>query len=308
MKFSITNGVRVVEVPAKDFRVILYDAKKKAMGPNRCTGGYFGKYKDEDGEQYILPAGHVVCDFEATNERVRLRCEQRGTFKGGRLHYTTTLNGRPLSTLIVRSGIANIREVSAAPSVCTYAISGLPVLRNGSAVGYEAALAQGWDGSPVRPTYHIFVGVKSSNADTVYVLGMKTTTGNLLESGEAARKCKALGLRDVIKLDGGGSYYINAGGNIQTTAENRHICTILDFGPLEGNPYAAPAGTLYPGSSNTTGVCWLQWELNDRGYRCELDGSFGPKTKAQLEAYQAANGLKVDGICGPATLASLRRK
>lgn len=308
MKYSIINGIRVVEVPARDLRVILYDDRKKAMGPNRCTGGYFGKYKDEDGERYILPAGHVVCDFEATNERVRLRCEQRGVFKGGRLYYTAPLNGRPLSTLFILNGAAYVREVPAAPSVCSYAISGLPVLRSGNPVGYEAALAQGWDGSPVRPTLHIFAGVKSNIADTVYILGMKTSTGNLLTSGEAARKCKTLGLRDVIKLDGGGSYYINAGGNIQATAENRHICTILDFGPLEGNPYAAPTRTLYPGSSDTTGVCWLQWELTDRGYRCELDGDFGPTTTKQLKAYQEANGLTPDGICGPATRASLLKK
>ena len=305
MKFSIINGVRVVEVPASDFRVVLYDAKKKAMGPNRCTGGFFGKYKDEDGEQYILPAGHVVCDYEATNERVRLRCEQRGTFKGGRLHYTTTLSGRPLSTLIVRSGMANIMEVSAAPSVCKYAISGVPVLRNGIRVGEEEVYVQGWDRSSMRATMHIFAGIKSSNADTIYVLGMKTTTGNLVSSGEAANKFKAMGLLDVIKLDGGGSYYLNAGGITHATAENRHICTILDFGQPDGNPYAAPTWTLYPGSTDTSSVYWLQYALTERGYRCNLDGSFGPATTKQLKAYQAASGLTVDGICGPATRAAL---
>lgn len=307
MKFSIENGIRVVEVPAKDFRVILYDAKKKAMGPNRCTGGFFGKYKDEDGAQYILPAGHVVCDFEATNERVRLRCEQRGVFKGGRLHYTTTLKGRPLSALIVRSGMANVMEVNAAPSVCSYAISGVPVLRNGVRVGEEEVYLQGWDASSMRATMHIFAGIKRSNADTIYVLGMKTTTGNLVTSGEAANKFKALGFRDVIKLDGGGSYYLNAGGITHATAENRHICTILDFGQVEGNPYAEPTRTLYPGSTNTSGVYWLQYALTERGYRCELDGSYGPKTEKQLRAYQAANGLTVDGICGPVTRASLNK-
>lgn len=307
MKFSIQNGIRVVEVPAKDFRVIMYDARKKAMGPNRCNAGFFGNYR-EQGELFTLPAGHVVCDYEATSKWNRHYCEQRGTFKGGRLYYSAPLNGAALSTLVVRSGMANVVEVGAAPSVCSYAISGVPVLRIGKAVRYEGARAQGWDGSSLYATMHIFAGIKANNADTVYILGMKTTTGNLLSSGEAARKCKALGLRDVIKLDGGGSYYLNAGGNIQATAENRRVCTVIDFGVLEGNPYAAPTRTLYPGSSNTSGVCWLQYELTDRGYRCKLDGSFGPDTTKQLKAYQAANGLEVDGICGPATRASLLKK
>ena len=308
MKFSIENGIRIVEVPAWDFRVILYDGKKKAMGPDRCTGGFFGKYKDEDGAQYILPAGHVVCDYAATNERVRLRCEQRGIFRGGRLYYTTTLNGKPLSTLIVRNGSAKIQESAGATVSCSYAISGIPVLRDGKAVDLATATLQGWDRSSLRATMHIFLGIKSSPADTIYVLGMKTTTGNLLESGEAARKLKAMGFYDAIKLDGGGSYYLNAGGITHATAENRHICTILDFGQAEGNPYAAPTRTLYPGSSLTSGVYWLQYELNDRGYPCKLDGSYGPATIKQLLAFQKANGLAADGICGPATRAALLKK
>jgi murein L,D-transpeptidase YcbB/YkuD len=35
------------------------------------------------------------------------------------------------------------------------------------------------------------------------------------------------------------------------------------------------------------------------------DGHFGPQTEAALRAYQARNGLTVDGICGPATWRSI---
>ena len=110
---------------------------------------------------------------------------------------------------------------------------------------------------------------------------------------------------DVIKLDGGGSFYFNAAGNTVSTYENRRVCTILDFGENEGNPYAVPTSTLRAGSSNRSGVYWLQWELTDHGFPCELDGSFGPATLRQLKAYQQAAGLAVDGSCGPATRASL---
>lgn len=306
MKFSIVNGVRVVEVPVQDFRVILLDAKKKAMGPDRCNAGFFGNYKEE-GELFTLPAGHVVCDYEATGKWTRHYCEQRGIFRGGRLYYTATLKGKPLPTLIVRNGSARIQEVAGAPSACSYAISGVPVLRDGKAVDLATETLQGWDMSSLRATMHIFLAVKSSPSDTVYVLGMKTTTGNLVDSGEAARKLKAMGFHDAIKLDGGGSYYLNAGGITHATAENRRVCTILDFGQPEGNPYAAPTRTLYPGSSDTSGVYWLQYELAERGYPCKLDGSYGPATTKQLKAFQKANGLAVDGICGPATRAALKK-
>ena len=36
-----------------------------------------------------------------------------------------------------------------------------------------------------------------------------------------------------------------------------------------------------------------------------VDGNFGPKTEAVLKAYQAAHGLAVDGVYGPATQSSL---
>ncbi len=304
MKFSIVNGVRVVEVPVQDFRVILLDAKKKAMGPDRCNAGFFGNYKEE-GELFTLPAGHVVCDYEATGKWTRHYCQQRGIFRGGRLYYTASLNLKPLSTLVVRSGSASIQESAEAPASCSYAISGVPVLRDGKTVDLAAVTLQGWDMSSLRATMHIFLAIKISPADTVYVLGMKTTTGNLVDSGEAARKLKAMGFHDAIKLDGGGSYYLNAGGITHATAENRRVCTILDFGQAEGNPYAAPTRTLYPGSAQTSGVYWLQYALTERGYPCTVDGSFGPATVKQLKAFQKANGLTVDGICGPATRAAL---
>lgn len=313
MKFYIEGGVRVVEVPVKDFRVILYDARKKAMGRNRCNGGFFANYS-EKGEAFTLPVGHLVCDFEATSKWARKYCGERGQLIGSRFcfdsgawSYGNELHGNALATLVVSDCGASVQDLRNAP-VANYAISGVPVLRNGFQVPHQTVKGQGWSESSLYATYHVFVGVKEPGASTVYVMGMRTTTWNMVRTGEAARKMKALGMRDVIKLDGGGSYYFNAGGNIQTTAENRRVCTILDFGPLDGNPYAAPTRSLYPGSSDTTGVCWLQWELTNRGYRCELDGSFGPNTTKQLRAYQAANGLEVDGICGPATRASLQKK
>lgn len=312
MKFSIESGIRIVEVTAQDFRVILYDGKKKAMGPNRCNAGFFGGYK-EQGDLFTLPVGHLIADYEASSEWTRKYCQERGAIKGGKVYhnanaYPNTFKGKRLSTLVVSGARANILDLLQVPDTYEYAISGVPVVRDGKAVEYVAAQTQGWEDSSLYGTMHIFAGIKSQTATSVYIMAMKTTSGNLLKSKEVYRKFQAIGMWDVIKLDGGGSFYFNAAGNTLATAENRRVCTILDFGHSDGNPYAAPTKTLLLGSGNKSGVYWLQWELTAHGFPCEVDGSFGPATLRQLKAYQKANGLEVDGSCGPATRASLLRK
>lgn len=63
--------------------------------------------------------------------------------------------------------------------------------------------------------------------------------------------------------------------------------------------------TLRRGSQGQS-VAYLQSLLNAAGYDCGLiDGKYGTKTENAVKALQEANGLKVDGICGPATWALL---
>lgn len=307
MKYSKRNGIHIVEVPVRDFRVILCDAPKKSGGSNYANAGFFGNFK-EGRDTFTLPVGHVVADYTATSPHTRHYCGERGEFHGkkltfdcGKWAYGNQFYGKPVSTLVISGGRAKIEDLKTLPSV-DYAVSGIPIIRTGQDVLFSSYVkSQGWNASPLYATWHTFVGVKADRS-LVYVMGMKTKTGNMITSGEAYKAFKELGFQDVIKLDGGGSFHFNVGGKVkQTTLGNRRINTIISF---SRNPWPSPTRTLVKGRKGAD-VKWLQWELRDRGFVCDVDGSFGPGTKAALIKFQASVGLTQDGSCGPATRTAL---
>jgi Putative peptidoglycan-binding domain-containing protein len=58
--------------------------------------------------------------------------------------------------------------------------------------------------------------------------------------------------------------------------------------------------------SHGAGVVTLQERLRDLGYNPgQVDGVFGPNTKAAVLSFQRAQGLAADGIVGPRTQAAL---
>ncbi len=79
------------------------------------------------------------------------------------------------------------------------------------------------------------------------------------------------------------------------------------FAAKKVNPYVMPTRVLRLGSMGDD-VRWMQWELTERGFsvgEAGIDGSFGRDTQAALLAFQQANALETDGICGPKTRAAL---
>lgn len=60
--------------------------------------------------------------------------------------------------------------------------------------------------------------------------------------------------------------------------------------------------------SRGTDVTYLQYRLTEKGYIVgEIDGDFGSKTAKAVREYQVQHGLKVDGIVGAKTWASLEK-
>jgi hypothetical protein len=52
----------------------------------------------------------------------------------------------------------------------------------------------------------------------------------------------------------------------------------------------------------------LQTSLNSKGYKLNVDGIFGKLTLDAVKNYQSKNGLKADGLVGPATLTKIKAK
>jgi peptidoglycan hydrolase-like protein with peptidoglycan-binding domain len=72
---------------------------------------------------------------------------------------------------------------------------------------------------------------------------------------------------------------------------------------VRNDPLTRP--TVQVGSSGDV-VVDLQRRLTVAGFDPgKADGEFGPRTRDAVKAFQKANGLKVDGICGPKTWTAL---
>lgn len=237
MKYYKTNNVHIVEVPIKDFKIIMNDSSKKSAAPrNYCNAGFFANYS-ENNQPFTLPVAHLLCDYDATSYATKKYCTERGKFNGDKFTFDsfTWSYGNPfykksISTLLVDNSKAEIKEVVSVPSCYSYAISGVPIIRDGVDVSYNNFVkAQGWDGSPLYATWHTFIGLKK-DSDLIYVMGMKTTTYNMVATSEAYKKFNALGMYDVIKLDGGGSFHMNVNGKaVASTWENRRVNSIICF-------------------------------------------------------------------------------
>lgn len=74
------------------------------------------------------------------------------------------------------------------------------------------------------------------------------------------------------------------------------------------NPYSTKVKTFVPYTMNNSksNVISIQKKLQEKGYDPKgIDGIYGPGTKAAIKKFQSDQGLKPDGICGPATKKAL---
>lgn len=114
------------------------------------------------------------------------------------------------------------------------------------------------------------------------------------------------------------STYLRRGDILVTSTSGHTVMVLSDGSKAEKNvpPAQTTSGTaktyalgdrLLKKGCDGSDVKQLQEKLNAAGYDCgKADGDFGKKTEAAVKAFQSNNGLDVDGVVGPKTLAALR--
>lgn len=203
------------------FLIVYHDAKKAGANYlNYSNAGFFSP-----GKTYTLPVANLVC--EPWSIPIEGRAEAMKHLVNGKLRFATSDKhtdqfwGKKVSTLVVPvSGNPYIGEMSDAPLDCKYAISGIPIIRNGMVVSKTEAMKQGWDASPFYSTMRTCVGLR--NGEIWLIQGKDSIEG--IQS-----KIKTEGFNDCIALDGGGSAYFKDGNTVRRTFENRRINNLIVF-------------------------------------------------------------------------------
>lgn len=302
-KYYKQNNVHIIECSPDEFSIVLKnDRKKNLIEKTYVNANFFAGYK-ENKEYFTLPVGHLVCDFDSNSEVVKKYCKERGKFDGdkfcfdsGSFSYMNQFYGKAVSTFVIKNGKPQVIDLVHADLTYDYAVSGVPIIRNGQDVKfYTYVVGQGWDATTLYATKHIFLGLKP-NSDTIYIMGWKSSKSNMIYSAEAYKKFSSMGFSEVIKLDGGGSYMMKYNGTtIDSTTENRvdnaYIIIKESNKTTQGdNPYSKPTRTL---QRNNIGddVKWIQTQLKRAGYSVDVDGSFGPTTQKYFQEY-AVNKLE----------------
>lgn len=235
IKYYVESGIHTIKCSPSEFKLVLIDQRKKNIDKSTYTNAnFFGNYS-EKGEPFTLPAGHLIAKYEATSKWEKHYCQERGKFIGDKFIFDAgkwsgdkQFYDKDLTTFYIQNGKSYIDNMKELNTNYTYAVSGVPVMRNGNDVKFKIdVIGEGYNASVLYATKHIFIGLKK-NDNNIYIMGYKTKTSNLIYSAEMYKKLKALNYYDVIKLDGGGSYHFEVNNQVKDTmSENRRISAII---------------------------------------------------------------------------------
>ena len=188
---------------------------------------------------------------------------------------------------------------------------------NGAATPESAAAWYGrqWAGGVARPCFYASASTTQANVvPVIEAAGIARSSARLWTAhyglGEhicGPQSCGALG------IDADGTQWTSS-------AMGRDLDQSLLMADFFGTPPAPPVPSPVPawqeqamkalplvteGDKDTQAVRTVQGLLCARGHAVAVDGDFGGLTLRALRDFQAARGLAVDGIAGPATWVAL---
>ena len=212
--FSWKNeaGIYVIKIPVDKFNIVMWNkAKKTTKIKNYCNAGFFAS-----GKLTTEPMGNLIVNGKVESETIN----SYGNLANKKLH-TLCIDKNNQITLELCKQLERDKY--------KYAISGLPVTLNSEDVSWKnVCKPQGWTGGELRATKHICISYDNEN---IYIFGLETTAK---QPGTAItqiyKKLKHTGLKNILKLDGGGSFVIDINGkNVDVTSENRRVNNLITF-------------------------------------------------------------------------------
>ena len=219
----------------KDFSIVYWDkSKKKWTAESYINGGFFGYFK-EGNLDFTLPVGNLVCDVTPESSlKYAVEKYWKPYISAGKFRFGTANNsseqfkGKAISTFVLPSnGKPYVAEMTAPPVGCRYAISGIPVIRDGADVSYNKVVKpQGWDVSPFYATTRNFIGLKGT---AIYIVSGTSKTSNFVATSEVYEALKAFGFDQVLALDWGGSAYHKYKGKADFVWGDRQINNIIVY-------------------------------------------------------------------------------
>ena len=201
------NNVHVQVIDTWNFKIEDADARKRNIRlDNYANAGFFATL--DSGE--TIPVGNLVIDGHIITDAKN----QAAWLSTARKAQTTLVVHNDNTAEFVKTD-----DMMTVPAV-KYAVSGVPIIRNGYRVGLDAIKAEGYSGAELYDTWHGFIGIRANRL--VYVAAK-------LDFELMVYLLEVLGIRDAIKLDGGGSFILHNGGFESATAENRRINNVISW-------------------------------------------------------------------------------
>lgn len=206
------NGLHIVVVPVNKFRIMEWNkGKRTTKVKNYCNGGFFSSgSKTTEAMGNLMIDGKVIVQTSASY----------GNLAGNKLH-TLCIDKNNNVEIIVTDTLV--------PNQYKYAISGLPVTLDYEDVSWSrVCLPQGWTGDELRASKHICISYKDGN---ILLFGIETKKKNPASAiTEIWQKLKRYNLKDVLLLDGGGSYIIDINGkNVDVTSGDRRVNNFIVY-------------------------------------------------------------------------------
>lgn len=100
---------------------------------------------------------------------------------------------------------------------------------------------------------------------------------------------------------GGGNASGGTAAGSKSEYGDKYLATVAKFDE-------PPSGVIAKGSTNTKGVKWIQYFLQQTGhFKNSVDGVFWDKLQDALEEFQDENDIPADGKYGPQTLAKMKK-